>query len=273
MQLVRPPAWGAVAAAAAALVATIQTCGRDGDRLGLCTRLQHDQDCQDPGQEAWAAALLLSTAHLRATLEAPILLPPPCASALAAATTVRCWCGGFPFLLSAAVLSGCCVGVGAVVFRRCLVSIRWPAPTLQVYIAVYVILYQKKYLLRETPTGTVRVSLRPPDQEVYGHNITHMAGLNYCTGGKREAGQITAQQPCEFRDEFFVAYPVVEHNAKFIATRVSQFHQNMPATCDPVTRDTPVCARWKPSLGHKPDKTFYIAQLENFTLKVSLPCH
>ena len=118
--------------------------------------------------------------------------------------------------------------------------------------------------------GSLRLSLHTPDYGIYGTD--EMADLNYCTGGTVQPGQLavelgnTTQLPCQFRDQFFAAYPTVENNALFLSTRVSKYTQHITEECNPNTREQVSCAEWLP---HHPKKeTFYIAQIENFTLMI-----
>ena len=61
--------------------------------------------------------------------------------------------------------------------------------------------------------GTIRLSLHSPDYGI--RDIHDMTDLNYCSGATLEPGQLrldaenTTQFPCQFRDEFFVTYPIV----------------------------------------------------------------
>jgi len=91
--------------------------------------------------------------------------------------------------------------------------------------AVGTILYYKRYSMFETPSGLARLNVKHPDE----HLIQDVGNLSYCVGGTPTKGQISngamgkksLSYPCQYRDEFFAAYPQIEHDCLLITTRYS----------------------------------------------------
>ena len=134
----------------------------------------------------------------------------------------------------------------------------------------------QKYLALEAPDGTARLRLQAVTPEPGFPGFLDPEQLPYCDGATPQPGQIpnVAQnfsgnsaltRPCQYRDEFFAAYPQVEHNALFVTTRVTEKAQRVPANCDNAGgRRSKDCAEWVT------DKTdvFFVSQLEDFTLLI-----
>ena len=134
----------------------------------------------------------------------------------------------------------------------------------------------QKYLALESPDGTARLRLQAVTPEAGFTGYVDANQLPYCDGGTPEAAQIpniatnytgtkALTRPCQFRDEFFAAYPQVEHNALFATTRVTEKRQSVPASCRTVGgRQSKECVEW---ISDSTD-VFYVSQLEDFTLLI-----
>lgn len=134
----------------------------------------------------------------------------------------------------------------------------------------------QKYLALEVPDGTARLRLQAVTPEPGFPGFLDPEQLPYCDGGTPEPGQIrniaqnfsgsgALTRPCQYRDEFFAAYPQVEHNALFATTRVTEKVQRVPPNCDNAGgRRSKDCAEW---ITDSTD-VFYVSQLEDFTLLI-----
>lgn len=138
--------------------------------------------------------------------------------------------------------------------------------------AVGTILYYKRYSMFETPSGLARLNVKHPDE----HLIQDVGNLSYCVGGTPTKGQISngamgkksLSYPCQYRDEFFAAYPQIEHDCLLITTRYSDIDQEIPAGCTVDTRAEKACMNWSPPVQSGEGKSYYLVQPENFTLAI-----
>jgi hypothetical protein len=144
------------------------------------------------------------------------------------------------------------------------------------YIVGYVCLYNKEYMLVDTPEGTVRLGLLPPRAcpaeaggqcEGFRRASTE---LPYCTGGPVVPGLLMPEPfECRYEDESFAVWPPVEQRGFFAATRITQRDQQLPDGCDPGSplgpRPDPACFDWEPADPGEADTVFYTAQIETFT--------
>lgn len=120
------------------------------------------------------------------------------------------------------------------------------------YILVYTLLIEKKYLLTDTPQGSFRVTLRRPSEP------TPLGDLPYCSQTAPSYRNFT-NYPCYYYDEELVVFPVTEQSAMLAATRITETYKNL--TCN---WDDPTCTYDE----YERQFAFYIADLERFTLMI-----
>jgi len=135
------------------------------------------------------------------------------------------------------------------------------------YIVGYSIIYQKNYLLRVDPTGTVRMSLLKPDEKL----LKATEELVYCTTNTQpynttdQHGTVhgCVKQECLYYDADFVQFPATEQTAILASTRVTNKTQTMSAgdRCNP--------PKEKDCEFTGPSATFFIAELEKYTLMLA----
>ena len=138
-----------------------------------------------------------------------------------------------------------------------------------VYIIVYVLLINKRYMSFESPTGLARLNVQAPEAEL----LRSYQNLSYCVApsiaGQKKNGKPGAKQlNCQYRDEYFTAYPQVEHNCLLLTTRYSAYTQKPPDGCNLVTLAEKSCMHWNPPLKSGSGKEYFLAQPENFTLSI-----
>ncbi|KAF2069904.1 hypothetical protein CYY_008775 [Polysphondylium violaceum] len=81
------------------------------------------------------------------------------------------------------------------------------------YVLIGPFLVQQKYLEREIPVGSIRLSLLiPPEREQY---------LPYCLNETNTMYSGYLNKPCVYWDETLMMYPLSEENSLFITTRVT----------------------------------------------------
>ena len=126
------------------------------------------------------------------------------------------------------------------------------------YIFGHNFLELKKYQKVHSPVGSIRTTLKLPDE--------HFIEINpkYCGSGHYEAfGQRFPQAQCHYDSDEFVVYPRIEVQSLLAASHVIERHEARPPGCAPPTHKN--CSRWLP-VG-KP-KSFFIPDLDRFTLFV-----
>ena len=158
------------------------------------------------------------------------------------------------------------------------------------YIIGYVCLYSKQYLLLETPDGTVRVGLLPPNacptdpqpEDCTGYQqpcVINNCELSYCTLGP--GGGLSNQHECQYHDHQFAVWPGVEQRGVLATSRVTEQNQQLPTVCPSAPGATlpgPQCYEWVCSADDnqdarcdglglvQPDESiYYVAQIEDFT--------
>ncbi|EGC35062.1 hypothetical protein DICPUDRAFT_152641 [Dictyostelium purpureum] len=117
------------------------------------------------------------------------------------------------------------------------------------YILIFTILLQKKYLAIESPIGSIRTSLMAPQNRA--------GNLSYCSQTQPSFNGYE-NKPCRWWDEYLVLYPPSEESAMFISTRVTQENQTTVNNCD---LSTPSCVYTTNS-----SIEFYVANVEDFTI-------
>ncbi|EAL63456.2 hypothetical protein DDB_G0288061 [Dictyostelium discoideum AX4] len=119
------------------------------------------------------------------------------------------------------------------------------------YIIVGTIFLQKKYLVLESPIGSIRTSLMAPSVKP--------TDLPYCLkNGTDTSYDGYPNKPCQYWDEYLVLYPPSEESSMFITTRCTQETQSTVNGCN---LSEPTCVYNTTS-----SSDFYIANVENFTI-------
>jgi len=137
-----------------------------------------------------------------------------------------------------------------------------------VYIFVYVMMWQQKYNIFESPDGNARLELQAPKPEL----CRNQTDLTYCAtagnDGSTNNGLLQNDgkyaYPCQYRDQYFVVYPQVERNSMLVTTRYTSKNQSIPKGCDPVKRDSRTCTEWNKD----GSTTAFVAEVEKFTLLI-----
>jgi hypothetical protein len=129
-----------------------------------------------------------------------------------------------------------------------------------VYVIGYQLLWERRYVITDLPTGHVRVTAKEP-------NISTRAEIDdmpYCSTETRRTlpwNSAVDKYDCLYWDENQVVYPPVEETAIFIATRVNITVQHLPKNCSG-KMTSKYCQYDNDTL----PETYYIADIENFTL-------
>eukprot|EP01113_Clastostelium_recurvatum_P036421 TRINITY_DN5187_c0_g1_i3.p1 TRINITY_DN5187_c0_g1~~TRINITY_DN5187_c0_g1_i3.p1 ORF type:complete len:271 (+),score=34.87 TRINITY_DN5187_c0_g1_i3:65-877(+) len=122
------------------------------------------------------------------------------------------------------------------------------------YISIYSIAYEKHYLKTEAPIGSVRLNL------MQSHHLTPSTQLNYCAQTNRTELNGFEIYPCVYWDEYLAVYPQIEEYSVFATSRVTISYQGLnncsltDSSCEYVEMTN--------------DTTYYIANLEQFTLLI-----
>eukprot|EP00128_Syssomonas_multiformis_P009876 Colp12_sorted_trinity150504_noHs@18981 len=124
------------------------------------------------------------------------------------------------------------------------------------YVVVYTIIINKNYLLRESPVGSMRMSLMQPNNASADWVPRNLTELNYC---KQTAESYNGfpNYKCEYWPESLAFYPRTEQSAVFATTRVSLTDQRLDCQLD-----VPGCAY---TIVNKQPAVF-VADIESFTL-------
>lgn len=144
----------------------------------------------------------------------------------------------------------------AVIQDRRLGIIYYSLLALVVVYVIFIVLFEKRYLLLAQPVGSVRFSLQSP--QTAGQVPPAAQDLPYCSQAQPTYNGFANYQ-CIYWDEPYVLYPSVEQSAIFIDTRVSNETQSLD-NCQ-FTENTCFFVDTEP-----PSPNFYIANIENFTL-------
>jgi hypothetical protein len=146
------------------------------------------------------------------------------------------------------------------------------------YVIGWTLVYQKLYLLREKPVGTVRVSLLEPPSR------PEPAMLPYCLvnsstqalddveGQGADGGNasfLIHKLPCRYWDAVQTLYPPLETAAMFVSSRVqastaslvNKRNASLPCSDDMLDPD---CVYQTSA----PEGTFFVADVENFTIMI-----
>eukprot|EP00010_Vexillifera_abyssalis_P007202 CAMPEP_0201546620 /NCGR_PEP_ID=MMETSP0173_2-20130828/2915_1 /ASSEMBLY_ACC=CAM_ASM_000268 /TAXON_ID=218659 /ORGANISM="Vexillifera sp., Strain DIVA3 564/2" /LENGTH=436 /DNA_ID=CAMNT_0047955339 /DNA_START=60 /DNA_END=1370 /DNA_ORIENTATION=+ len=127
------------------------------------------------------------------------------------------------------------------------------------YTLGFVVLYEQRYLLLQAPVGSVRLSLLSPQNN--GNQLPPSAdSLPYCAQSGQSYYHGFPTYECQYWDESFAVFPIVEETAMFISTRVTNETETLPDDCS-LTVNT--CNY---ELLH--NNTLFIANIEQFTLLI-----
>eukprot|EP00455_Lapot_gusevi_P031187 TRINITY_DN3370_c0_g1_i3.p1 TRINITY_DN3370_c0_g1~~TRINITY_DN3370_c0_g1_i3.p1 ORF type:complete len:461 (-),score=130.75 TRINITY_DN3370_c0_g1_i3:262-1644(-) len=129
------------------------------------------------------------------------------------------------------------------------------------YVIVYVIWFQQKYLEIEVPVGVAYTSLLKPNTTTYPQNY------KYCQEYVAQTGKIETidPRPCLVWDANEALFPVDQHESIFITTRTS------------ITDEIRVCGGegqnvtngcQQPWNTPAPPREYYIADIDSFTIRV-----
>eukprot|EP01128_Nolandella_sp_AFSM9_P000618 TRINITY_DN1076_c0_g1_i1.p1 TRINITY_DN1076_c0_g1~~TRINITY_DN1076_c0_g1_i1.p1 ORF type:complete len:395 (-),score=78.37 TRINITY_DN1076_c0_g1_i1:164-1234(-) len=122
------------------------------------------------------------------------------------------------------------------------------------YVIGWTIVWEKRYLLNGTPTGSVRMSLLQPKDPIAP------AKLEYCkVPGSNDTNDPFTRYECRYWDESFVVFPAAEDHDMFITTRVREEDQTLDG-----------CSLTDPDCHYKivDNSTFFIGDIEQFSLEL-----
>jgi len=128
------------------------------------------------------------------------------------------------------------------------------------YIVGYQIVYQKRYLTREAPVGTVRISLLEPEGRSPPGVRTRAENLTYCLQHSNSSHGGFQNFVCKYWPASLVVYPVLEDHGMLAATRVTKETYNLPPNCS--------MTEYGCNYGNVSKSKFYIAGVEEFTLLI-----
>lgn len=128
------------------------------------------------------------------------------------------------------------------------------------YIVVYTLVLQQRYLIRQPPVGEVRVSLQAPQNHEVPVVPTAAKYLPYCLRHNATVNGHENKQ-CRYWDEDLALYPTTEPKTMFISTRVTNSTQKM-FNCT-LLENT---CKFENIPGASNE--FYIAGIENFTILI-----
>jgi hypothetical protein len=149
------------------------------------------------------------------------------------------------------------------------------------YILIHPILLQKRYVLREIPTGSLQLSLKAP-QSLGRRPPPTPNQLPYCLLPNQTTYRGNQNYPCQYWTEELTLFPALEQTAMLVSTRINVTRkvlltdgiytpiidangtaQNPPHNCDLSQYNcyyTPI---------EETASTFYIALVDEFTIKLS----
>jgi len=142
--------------------------------------------------------------------------------------------------------------------------------TVIIYLVVYVCAYKCKHLVKEKATGLSRLTIQQPTKgcNPLDHgcdsNFTAATKLPYCTQYKGDL-KVPDQQACMFHDGVDISYEIPVPGTLYAISRYSKFKQKKD--CDPESSDDFGChGTLYRSAKEKQEQTFYMADIERFTL-------
>jgi len=121
-----------------------------------------------------------------------------------------------------------------------------------IYILVFTILIEQKYLLTERPIGSIRLSL------LKGKAPVELEEMLYCQLPNRTTS-VNVSFPCIYQDELFVVFPETEATAMLATTRYTYMQEELNCSLF----ESPYCAYNTTS-----SNTYFIADIEHFTLLI-----
>eukprot|EP01121_Diplochlamys_sp_Union-15-3_P016596 TRINITY_DN5681_c0_g1_i2.p1 TRINITY_DN5681_c0_g1~~TRINITY_DN5681_c0_g1_i2.p1 ORF type:complete len:338 (-),score=40.67 TRINITY_DN5681_c0_g1_i2:194-1186(-) len=128
------------------------------------------------------------------------------------------------------------------------------------YIVGWTLLYQKRYLHLENPVGSIRLSLLAPEHRPIPEKRSPASQIPYCLQNSTTYRNFSNYN-CTYWDEMFVTFPVTEDHDMLIATRYTSISQSLHNNCSLLDHECEY-------VDDSPAETFYIADIEKFTLMV-----
>lgn len=167
------------------------------------------------------------------------------------------------------------------------------------YLVGYVFLYQKKFIVMDTPVSNARFSTMGPCQPTSSGDLCKRATKEnpiaavgeactraficnrhaYCSAKSTVPSSLVGgQAPCVYWDHNAVTYPPSELNALTLASRVSTYQQRLETPdgrpCGPPGGKGPPSTDWdcqyQPSIVSGKSYDSYVADIANFTISISL---
>eukprot|EP01088_Endostelium_zonatum_P014209 TRINITY_DN3014_c0_g1_i1.p1 TRINITY_DN3014_c0_g1~~TRINITY_DN3014_c0_g1_i1.p1 ORF type:complete len:388 (+),score=55.68 TRINITY_DN3014_c0_g1_i1:74-1237(+) len=127
------------------------------------------------------------------------------------------------------------------------------------YVFGFTIIYEKRYLLREAPTGSVRISVQSPQTQK--KVMPPPEDIPYCQIPGRNTYRNLPIYTCEYWNEDLAVFPVLEQSSLFASTRVTVLEKDLqPAGCN---LTDPNCTY---AVGSS--RIVYVAGIENFTVLI-----
>jgi hypothetical protein len=142
------------------------------------------------------------------------------------------------------------------------------------YLAIYICGYQCKHLVAQKAEGLTRLTIQQPTKacnplkNTCDSNYTDAARLPYCT--QYQGDQTVSEKhqfECMFHDGIDISYEIPVPGTLFATTRYSEFKQKRE--CKPTAPDYGCRGqlyRGSEGAGDYGEKTFYMADIERFTL-------
>eukprot|EP00026_Physarum_polycephalum_P006133 Phypoly_transcript_06174.p1 GENE.Phypoly_transcript_06174~~Phypoly_transcript_06174.p1 ORF type:complete len:376 (+),score=27.30 Phypoly_transcript_06174:74-1201(+) len=127
-----------------------------------------------------------------------------------------------------------------------------------VYIVLYNILYEQRYLLFEPPYGNIRATLRePPDW-------TDASTLPYCHQNQSSYNGFP-NYDCAYITGIDLPYPAAQENALLVTTRIKDTYYAIPPNCSQQTNPA-TSFRCRPGKNITNLQRYYIADIEEYTI-------
>jgi len=130
-----------------------------------------------------------------------------------------------------------------------------------IYIVVYTIVLQERYLLTEIPLGTIRSTLKEPS----AGDWANATDLPYCYQNQPELVTPDASWPnfnCTYMLGYDLTYPPSPSGSIFATTRIKYQYLSTPPSCP--TPQNPISLDCAPQVGE--EINYYTADIEDFTI-------
>lgn len=132
-----------------------------------------------------------------------------------------------------------------------------------IYIVVYTILYEQRYLKLEAPYGSVRATIQEPPS--WPTSLTPSSNLPYCNQSDLPYQWAGNKYDCAYITGTDLTFPPGTADTLLIGTRLKYtYYSTPPSHCDPYLPPTsPECA---PTANRNLEHRYYIAGIEDYTL-------